>query len=70
MQEQKRYQIEKVNHTNIYESHTCCVIDYYSFTDTLLQCNFTDQKFARNISYNNSVGMWRIKQQNLKQSKN
>lgn len=70
MQEQKRYQIEKVNHTNIYESHICCVVDYYGELDLLGQINYTDENFARENKYYRSVGMWRIKQQNFKQSKN
>lgn len=70
MQEQKKYQIEKVIHSEIYDLHTCCVIDYYEKSDNLIQCNFSDQLFAKYMSVNNSIGMWRIKQQNLKQSKN
>ena len=65
MQEQKKYQTEKVEHSTIYNVYNCCIIDYYEKSDKLVQCNFSDEHFARKICYSNSIGMWRIKQQKL-----
>jgi len=64
MQEQKEYQIEKVNHSKIYIVNTCFVIDYYK-NGTLCQVNFCNEDYAREQKVKQSVGMWRIKQQKL-----
>lgn len=56
-----KFQIEKVEHTSIHIFHNCCVVDYYEKSDKLVQCNFSDENFARKICLSNSVGIWRIK---------
>lgn len=71
MQEQKRYQIEKVGHSYISPLvHTCCLIDYSKKYDDLMQLNYCDINNALLEKRPYTVGMWRIKQQNLKQYKN
>lgn len=71
MKEQKRYQIEKVIHNRVFETvQNCCIVDYYKKKDLFLQINYSDENFAKSERTLETVGMWRIKQQNLKQSKN
>lgn len=65
MQEQKKYQIERVDHASICTLHTCCIIDYYPMLDLLGQINYTDDFFAIENKTNRTIGMWRIKQQKL-----
>jgi len=56
-----KFQIEKVEHSSVYKTHNCCVVDYYSNSDKLIQLNFTDPVFAKEMRLIISVGIWRIK---------
>jgi hypothetical protein len=56
-----KFKIQKVEHTAIYNIHNCCIIDYYEKSDHIVQCNFSDEHFARQLCYSNSIGIWRIK---------
>lgn len=53
--------IEKVNHTNIYKDHVCCVVDYYPAIDFLGQINYVSEEFAKDNKFYRSVGIWKIK---------
>ena len=55
------YQIENVVASEIYNTYTCCVIDYFSKEDIVLQLNYEDEKYAREEIKGKSVGMWKIK---------
>lgn len=61
MQEQKKYQIESVEHSTVYDTHNCCVIDYYPISDRMIQLNFTDVEFAKSQKLIVSTGMWKPK---------
>lgn len=66
MQEQKKYKIESVLHNYISALvHKCIIVDYYREQDVSLQLNFTSEHFAISEKTDNTVGMWRIKQQKL-----
>lgn len=65
---QKSYQIEKVWHNYInHMVHTCCLIDYSKEYDDLVQLNYCNIINALLEKRPYTVGMWRIKRQNLKQ---
>ena len=62
MQEQKKYQIEKVEHDLPITSHTCCVIDYYEESGVIYQWNYNSYFYAKtNGIFDCTVGIWRIK---------
>lgn len=55
------FKIEKVQHSEQYDSTTCLVIDYFEKQDLVLQLNYSEEKYAREEKANTSVGMWKIK---------
>lgn len=68
MQEQKRYQIEKVI-TEVCLSDLFFTTHYYPVRGVCATFGFNTEEVAR-MSAHFVTGIWRIKQQNLKQSKN
>lgn len=62
MQEQKKPQIEKVNHISGFDYITCSVVSYYPENNELVQSNFINQGSARELTNSKfTVGMWRVK---------
>lgn len=68
MQEQKSYQIEKVEHFGFAGGEEFLTTYYYP-SGKLSQSGYFYETLAR-FKTPYQTGMWRIKQQNLKQSKN
>lgn len=58
----KEFQIEKVDHSPMFEDiEKCCVVAYYKTSDTLSQANFMEEKNALLAKNTCTVGMWRVK---------
>lgn len=70
MKEQKKYQIEKVEHEILTTGmEMFFVVSYYPASELICQVGYSNEFIAR-MPHKFAYGMWRIKQQKLKQSKN
>ena len=65
MQEQKKYQIEKVNHSPITTYDNYQLLSYFPYNNVLATSNFIEEQSLRKCKTRHAVGFWRIKQQKL-----